>query len=132
MARLKNTPDKQRARQALAKRVREVRVDVCGEHGGPELARRLGIAPRTWNNYEMGVTVPAEVLLTLIERTSVEPAWLLRGKGEKYRTPALGLVSDHPDRSPTSYDTGLMQRLSQLLERGGFQIKVKWGKSMQE
>jgi hypothetical protein len=31
------------------------------------------------------VTVPAEVVLKIIELTSVEPAWLLHGKGAKFR-----------------------------------------------
>ena len=49
------------------------------------MARRLGIPVRTWYNYEAGVTVPAEVILKIIELTSVEPIWLLHGKGPKFR-----------------------------------------------
>jgi hypothetical protein len=49
------------------------------------LARQLGLPVRTWYNYESGVTVPAEVILRIIELTSVEPMWLLHGQGPKFR-----------------------------------------------
>ena len=52
------------------------------------MARRLGIPVRTWYNYEAGVTVPAEVVLRIIELTSLEPSWLLNGKGPKFRLSA--------------------------------------------
>ena len=47
--------------------------------------RTLGIPVRTWYNYENGVTVPAEIILRIVELTSVEPVWLLRGEGPKFR-----------------------------------------------
>ena len=40
----------------------------------------LGLPARTWYNYETGVTVPAEVLLSFIEETNTNPLWLLTGK----------------------------------------------------
>src|SRR5262245_2683050 len=40
---------------------------------------------RTWYNYEPGVTVPAEVLLRVIEETGVHPLWLLSGRETKSR-----------------------------------------------
>jgi len=49
------------------------------------MARRLSIPVRTWYNYEGGVTVPAEVILKIIELTSVEAVWLLHGEGPKFR-----------------------------------------------
>ena len=64
---------------------REVRQEIFGDHGGPELARRLGLPARTWYNYETGVTVPAEVLLGFIEQTGANPIWLLTGEGPRYR-----------------------------------------------
>jgi hypothetical protein len=65
--------------------LREVRQELFGEHGGPELARRLNLPARTWYNYETGVTVPAEVLLAFIDQTGASPVWLLTGEGSKYR-----------------------------------------------
>jgi len=70
---------------SISRRLREVRQELFGEHGGPELARRLGLPARTWYNYETGVTVPAEVLLGFIDQTGTNPVWLLSGEGPKYR-----------------------------------------------
>jgi hypothetical protein len=70
---------------SLSRRLREVRQELFGEHGGPELARRLNLPARTWYNYETGVTVPAEVLLGFIDQTGTNPLWLLSGEGPKYR-----------------------------------------------
>lgn len=69
----------------LSKRLREIRQELFGEHGGPELARRLSLPARTWYNYETGVTVPAEVLLGFIDQTGASPHWLLTGDGTKFR-----------------------------------------------
>lgn len=57
---------------------------MFGDHGGPELARRLNLPARTWYNYETGVTVPAEVLLAFIDQTGANPVWLLSGEGERF------------------------------------------------
>lgn len=88
MARRKTLPESVRAKYTLAERLSALRSELYGERGGPELARQLGLPVRTWYNYESGVTVPAEVILRIIELTSVEPIWLLHGKGQKFRTPA--------------------------------------------
>ena len=67
MARKKTAPERAHAKNLLAERLKEIRVEMFGEHGGPEIARRLKIPARTWYNYEMGVTVPAEVILRFID-----------------------------------------------------------------
>src|SRR4051812_26629137 len=85
MARRKTLPESLRAKLALAERLSTLRLELFGERGGPEMARRLGIPVRTWYNYEAGVTVPAEVVLRIIQLTSLEPTWLLNGKGPKFR-----------------------------------------------
>jgi len=86
---MENRQSRSMTRQALAARVRRVRIDHYGEEGGPELADLLGLPDRTWANYEDGVVIPAEVVLDLIDLTGVEPIWLLRGDGEMYR-PTVG------------------------------------------
>ncbi|WP_435020970.1 helix-turn-helix domain-containing protein [Tundrisphaera sp. TA3] len=68
---------------SISRRLREVRQELFGDHGGPELARRLNLPARTWYNYETGVTVPAEVLLSFIDQTGANPVWLLSGEGER-------------------------------------------------
>ena len=75
MARRKTLPESVRAKYTLAERLSGLRAELFGDRGGPELARRLGLPVRTWYNYEAGVTVPAEVVLRIIELTSVEPMW---------------------------------------------------------
>jgi len=85
MARRKTLPESVRAKLALAERLATLRSELYGDRGGPELARRLGIPVRTWYNYEGGVTVPAEVILKIIELTSVEAVWLLHGEGPRFR-----------------------------------------------
>jgi hypothetical protein len=70
---------------AIAGRLRLVRIELFGEDQGTGLAGQLGIPSRTWFNYECGVTIPGEVLLHFLEITGIEPIWLLRGTGPKYR-----------------------------------------------
>ena len=86
MARKKTPKVRVTVKASLSRRLREVRQELFGEHGGPELARRLNLPARTWYNYETGVTVPAEVLLSFIEQTGASPTWLLNGEGPRYRT----------------------------------------------
>ncbi len=69
-------------------------MEMCGDRGGSELARLLTLPAGTWYNYEMGVTVPAEVILHFIEVTGVEPKWLMRGLGDKYRYRTPGASID--------------------------------------
>lgn len=88
MARRKNAPESIRLKHSLSERLRELRTEFFGERGGPDMARTLGILVRTWYNYESGVTVPAEIILQVVELTSVEPVWLLRGEGPKFRPTA--------------------------------------------
>jgi hypothetical protein len=85
VARKKTSKVRVNVKASLSRRLREVRQEVLGDHGGPELARRLSLPARTWYNYETGVTVPAEVLLGFIEQTGANPIWLLTGEGSKYR-----------------------------------------------
>ncbi|HZW34509.1 MAG TPA: hypothetical protein VFF52_27540 [Isosphaeraceae bacterium] len=68
-------------REALARRLREVRLARYGEQGGPLLAEDLGLPARTWAHYESGVTIPGLVLLRFIEVTGIAPHWLLTGEG---------------------------------------------------
>ncbi len=85
MARKKTPKIRVNVKASLSRRLREIRQEIFGEHGGPELARRLNLPARTWYNYETGVTVPAEVLLAFIEQTGANPEWLLTGEGARFR-----------------------------------------------
>ncbi len=85
MARKKTSRIRVNVKASISRRLRDVRQELFGEHGGPELARRLNLPARTWYNYETGVTVPAEVLLSFIDQTGANPVWLLTGEGDRYR-----------------------------------------------
>ena len=71
-------------RDVLGPRLREVRMELYGENGGPMLANALGLSFRTWLNYESGVTIPALVMLHFIELTGACPHWLLTGEPPRY------------------------------------------------
>jgi hypothetical protein len=72
------------AKSDLARRIREVREELLGQDGGPLLAEILGLPDRTWRNYEVGVTIPATVILAFILVCGVNPGWLLTGEGERF------------------------------------------------
>ena len=84
---MNNSPQRaewQTLRLDLAHRVREIREELYGEHGGPLLAEALRIPYRTWHTYEVGRSIPAQSILRFIEVTDADPHWLLTGEGEKY------------------------------------------------
>ena len=117
MARRKNAPESVRVKHGLSERLRSLRTEFYGERGGPDLARTLGIPVRTWYNYENGVTVPAEIILRIVELTSVEPVWLLRGEGPKFRQAAtIPVANRSPDGLAGSPVTTLLRAALERLE----------------
>jgi hypothetical protein len=118
MARRKTLPESLRAKLVLAERLSTLRLELFGDRGGPEMARRLEIPVRTWYNYEGGVTVPAEVVLRIIELTSVEPGWLLHGKGPKFRQQPTMDQRDFATK-PAMTVGALLRTALQLLESDG-------------
>jgi hypothetical protein len=123
MARKKNPPESVRLKSQLAERLRSIRIELFGERGGPELARHLEIPNRTWYNYEIGVTVPAEILLRFLEVTAVEPHWLLHGEGPKYRARTDSGEPGAGGKPPSSVE-GVLGQLLQLIERG--EVRLTW------
>jgi len=109
VARKKTPKTRVNVKASLSRRLREVRQELFGEHGGPELSRRLGLPARTWYNYETGVTVPAEVLLEFIEQTGVNPSWLLGGEGPRYKHASSNI--DFLDFSPVELIRRGLERL---------------------
>ena len=80
------------------------------------MARRLGLPLRTWYSYEEGTSIPAEVVLSIIELTSVEPRWLLYGTAPRYR-PKRAEKGDK--RSPIKLEVcALLKTALELLESG--------------
>lgn len=72
----------------LGHRIRVIREEVYGLHGGPVLARQLGVPHRTLLKYEGGQSIPAERILRFILLTQAAPHWLLTGEGSRYQQPA--------------------------------------------
>lgn len=127
MARKTTTPEAAHAKGQFAERLRQVRYARFGERGGPELARLLGVASRSWYNYEIGVTLPALLLLRFLEVTGAEPRWLLHGDGPMFRNDPAPAESGSPappqPASPTpapveELAVGLLRRLA----RGEFRL----------
>lgn len=129
MPRKKIAPEKAQAKSILSDRLKEIRVELFGDRGGPDLARVLRIPARTWYNYEMGVTVPAELILHFIEVTRVEPKWLLSGLGEKYRFRTPGPSSDHGPRVDVRLADDVLDQVAHCLNEGHLVIDVTWKKS---
>ncbi len=77
--------DWQTVRDTLASRVRLVREELFGSHGGPLLAQALGVPFRIWRDYEDSEAMPAEVMLRFVVETETNPHWLLTGEGPRYR-----------------------------------------------
>ena len=71
-------------RVELALRLREIREDLYGEYGAQFLADALKVRVETWLNYESGVTMPAHVVLKLIDIARLSPHWLLTGQGDPH------------------------------------------------
>jgi len=94
VARKKTSKVRVNVKALISRRLRDIRQELFGEHGGPELARRLNLPARTWYNYETGVTVPAEVLLAFIDQTGANPIWLLTGEGPHLRRDDPSNLSD--------------------------------------
>lgn len=125
MARRKNRPETVRVKCHLSERLRDVRTELYGERGGSEMARQLNVPIRTWYNYESGVTVPAEVLLRFMELTSVEPLWLLHGRGPKFRSspPPIEVPGDSHQTVRSLLRSALQhlesRKLDKISEAGG-------------
>ncbi len=71
-------------RLAFLARISQIRHEFYGEAGIAQLAFNLGIPPRTWENFERGVTIPDLLLLRFICLTGASPQWLLTGEGQSY------------------------------------------------
>lgn len=69
----------------LSARLKLIRIELFGVHGGPLLAQFLGLPWKSWARYESGAAIPAHILLKFMAITSVEPKWLLTGEGSRYR-----------------------------------------------
>lgn len=61
----------------------------------PEFAKSLGISPRSYQNYELGIReLPSSVIFQLIKEYAIDAQWLLDGTGGMYHRSASQLAKD--------------------------------------
>jgi len=90
-------------RHSLAHRLRYVRRERFGEHGLEALAELLKVSARTWTTCESCGTISGGLLLRFIEVTGVEPCWLLRGSGPRYRSASAQTAFSQNTRSKSHW-----------------------------
>lgn len=71
-------------KREVSRRVREIRLELYGEHGGPLLSAAINVPYRNWARYESGATMPGPAVLRFLEVTGVNPNWLLTGRGPRF------------------------------------------------
>jgi len=74
-------PEKLLERNAIAERLRAVRVTRCGDRGMVHFARDLDVHAETWRNCERVGALTADMLVRVIRLTGVSPLWVLTGEG---------------------------------------------------
>jgi len=68
----------------------------------------MGVGMNDWMIYETaGETIPAQTLLRFIERTGVNPLWLLTGEGAKFRPKHSALEGATRNSKPVPSHLGL-------------------------
>lgn len=96
MARVSYSADVLRIKAEIGQRLRVLRIELAGEQDYAVFTKRMGIPLRSWYQYEHGVSIPADVILRVIEGTSVEPMWLLHGREPRFRQPEWPLAAPDP------------------------------------
>jgi transcriptional regulator with XRE-family HTH domain len=85
----------------ICRRIRQVRTEVAGHRGKSLFAKKLGLAPSTYEYYEGDRVPPAGVLVRIAEIAGIDLRWLLTGEA----LPDAGIPASHP----------VVQRVGQML-----------------
>lgn len=104
------------------------RLSVFRQHKGlhqPEFAESLGIPPRSYQNYELGIReLPSSVILRLIKEYSIDAQWLLTGTDGMYHRSALLLAKDSLEEiAREASELDLTPNLSKLPEMLAIVVK---------
>jgi len=67
-------------------------MEMDGVRGKAAFAKRLGLSPSTYDNYENDRAVPVEVLVRISDVTGVDLRWLVTGRFPEEAVPASHLV----------------------------------------
>ena len=82
----------------IAERLKEIRIALFGERGQTRMARLLGISQPAYFRYENAqVRLQNKALALLAERQSVNPLYLLTGRGDKYIRPKAPIIKEEEE-----------------------------------
>ena len=80
-------------RPPVCRRIAQLRTEIEGPRGKSRFAKTLGISASTYDYYENSRVPPAEVLVSIADRTGVDLRWLITGEA----APAVpSEVAGHP------------------------------------
>jgi len=86
----------------MCSRIAALRQEMEGVRGKAAFAKRLGLSASTYDNYENGRAVPADVLVRIAEVSGVDLRWLITGQ-----SPESAVAASHP----------VIQRAAAMLSR---------------
>ena len=89
---------------SLAERLKDAR-NLLGKEQ-KEIADLLGISFRSWQDYELGKSVPGGKVFEALAKLGFNANWLLTGEGEKMRSDSPPAVIQLPDEFTVSEGTG--------------------------
>ena len=104
---------------AICKRLREVRVQVCGSRGLSRFAVLLHLLPSTYGDYEKGRVPPVDVLARASRVTGAPLLWLIRGEPGDFQVQSLqkiepGFRMSPDDNNSALHTTSICTRLKEV------------------
>lgn len=90
----------------LGKRIRYLRKEILGYHRQSDFAERLGVTRGAVGNWEIGVGMKRDHLLTIAREFNISHAWLAEGKGTPVAKPSIDAKLDllPPEEYETLYE----------------------------
>ncbi|RVH83395.1 XRE family transcriptional regulator [Sinorhizobium meliloti] len=73
----------------LGKRIRYLRKEILGYHRQSDFAERLGVTRGAVGNWEIGVGMKRDHLITIAKEFNISHAWLAEGKGTPIAKPSI-------------------------------------------
>ncbi len=90
---MRNNPSQSGDRPGVCRRIAQLRTETEGPRGKSRFAKSLGISASTYDYYENSRVPPAEVLVSIADRTGVDLRWLITGEPTP---PMPAEVAGHP------------------------------------
>ncbi|QND33573.1 helix-turn-helix transcriptional regulator [Sinorhizobium meliloti] len=107
----------------LGKRIRYLRKEILGYHRQSDFAERLGVTRGAVGNWEIGVGMKRDHLITIAKEFNISHAWLAEGKGTPIAKPSIDAKLEllPPEEYETLYEhfqTMIDNRLRALERKG--------------